>query len=113
MINSRFICLGPPTNFGLHPKKKEDWIKGVLALRQSSYVSENQQTYVRHPDTAFPHRYASAPKYLSSHFNPISRVSKYLSELSSVISAAFLPRNVAMSLRMANNAKLRKNIIST
>ena len=55
---------------------KDIWIKELKAQREGEYGTDYRLAYIRHPDSAFPHRFASAPKHLSSHFNPISKVKR-------------------------------------
>ncbi|XP_039251506.1 cilia- and flagella-associated protein 107-like [Styela clava] len=75
---SDYPMQGKPTNYGLHSKMKDKWIAELKAERSGHYTTDYGQAYQGHPSTAFPRRFASAPKYLSSHFNPISKLNKDL-----------------------------------
>lgn len=55
---------------------KQKWENELKDERRGVYVTDYQIAYTGHPKEAFPRRYASAPKYLSSHFNPINKVWK-------------------------------------
>nr|CAB3226637.1 uncharacterized protein C1orf158 homolog [Phallusia mammillata] len=74
---SDFPMQGSPTNFGLHGKMKQRWIRELKAEREGHYSTDYRNHYNSHPLSAYPHRFASAPRYLSSHFNPITRVRRF------------------------------------
>ncbi|XP_078491809.1 cilia- and flagella-associated protein 107 [Ciona intestinalis] len=75
---SDYPMQGVPTNYGLHNKMSGRWTSELKAERQGHYITDYRKAYTQHPHTAFPHRFASAPKYLSSHFNPITKINKDL-----------------------------------
>lgn len=75
MYPSTIFSPGQPTNFGLHESTKKRWIRELKAERMGHYTTDYSQAFTGHPAEAFPKRFASAPRYLSSHFNPISKVS--------------------------------------
>lgn len=75
---SDYPMQGRPTNFGLHDKMKRKWIRELKAERRGHYHTDYGLAYSGHPPSAFPKRFASAPKHLSSHFNPISKLNKDL-----------------------------------
>lgn len=75
---SDYPIQGAPTNYGLHQTLKKRWEKELKAERKGHYKTDYGHSFTGHPNSAFPRRFASAPKYLSSHFNPISKLNKDL-----------------------------------
>jgi len=75
---SDYPMQGKPTRYGLNENLKSRWVNELKAERQGHYNTDYRNSFVRHPSSAHPKRHASAPKYLSSHFNPITNVNKNL-----------------------------------